>query len=73
MRIEAGKKYRTRGGWTAHIATCVNGEPQGWCKDRFGTEEPDMGTWDAATGKCTKRGDSTHPDNTTPYDLTEEI
>ncbi len=70
--VITGRRYKTRGGWTAHIATCINGNPQGWCKDQFGNEEPSMGTWDENTGKCLKRGDSSDKQNTEPFDLIED-
>lgn len=69
MKIQLGRKYKTRGGWTAFISTFVNGNPQGWCIDSFGKEEPNMGTWDEYTGKCLKRGDSTDILSTKPYDI----
>ena len=70
--VITGRRYKTRGGWIAHIATCINGNPQGWCKDEFGHEEPSMGTWDEKTGKCLKRGDSSDKQNTEPFDLIED-
>lgn len=71
--VTTGQRFTTKGGWTAFISTCVNGNPQGWCKDRFGNEESSMGTWDENTGKCLKRGDSTEQLNTEPFDLVERI
>ncbi len=71
--VRTGESFKTRGGWVAFIYTCINGNPQGWCKDEFGHEESSMGTWDKQTGKCLKRGNSTHTENTTPFDLIESI
>ena len=68
-KIQIGRRYETRGGWTAYIFTCITGNPSGWCKDSFGKEEPFMGTWDENTGKCIKRGDWTQDEITAPYDI----
>ncbi len=73
MDVTTGKRFTTKGGWVAFINTCINGNPQGWCRDSFGVEETSMGTWDARTGKCLQRGHSDHILNTEPFDLIEEI
>ena len=62
-------KSKIQAGWNAFIYTKINGNPQGWCKDDFGSEESSMGTWDESTGKCLKRGDSTNIMNTEPFDI----
>jgi hypothetical protein len=72
MMIQLGKKYKTRGGWTAFMSRWVNGTLMGWCRDSFGTEEPWMGIWDENTGKCLKRGEyrsEFEPDITKPFDI----
>jgi hypothetical protein len=69
MKLKLGHKYKTKGGWTAFISTFINGNPQGWCKDSFGVEEPLMGTWDENTGKCLKRGEFVDASNIEPYDI----
>lgn len=69
LKLQVGGRYKTKGGWNAFIYSKINGNPQGWCTDEFGNEEPCMGTWDENTGKCLKRGDSTNIMNTEPYDI----
>lgn len=69
IEIKLGKRYKTRGGWSAFIYALKDGRPVGWCKDSFGKEEPGMGVWDKNTGKCIKRGTYTDDDITKPYDI----